>query len=536
MTLRIGTRGSALARAQAAIVAAALGAPTEIHAVRTAGDASDRPIPELGDGVFVTAIEDALRRGEIDVAVHSLKDLPTGERPGLIIAAVLEREDPRDVLVTRTRGGIGSLPHGAVVGSSSVRRDAFLRALRPDVVTRPIRGNVDTRLAKVRSGEYDGTVLALAGLRRLGVAVGDAEILDPRDCPPAPGQGALAAQCRADDGRTLALLGRLDHADTRRAVSAERALLRLLGASCEIPLGAWARAVEGTLVLDAALPTEGTILRAHAGGTDPEEVARGCFDALEGRVHAYDDRLSGAIVVLTRRPQDDRALAWTLRERGAEVIELPCIRTEPLADASGLRQAIEALGAGDLLVLTSRNGADAVAEVVPRGSVPCSVAAVGEATAERAAALGMRVRFVASRADGRTLAQELPLPRGEVVLARSDLADGDLPALLRRRGARVREVTAYRTIAEVQGDAGIVRRAVRRGPVAVVAASPSAVDALAAVVDGETLGRLTFVAIGRRTAERVRVRTGRAAIVASATDERALIDAIAPRQREEARS
>jgi len=284
MTLRIGTRGSALARAQTAIVSDAIGDEAEVVVIRTAGDASDRPIPELGDGAFVTAIEDALRRGEIDLAVHSLKDLPTDDRPGLTLVAILRREDPRDVLITRTRGGIASLPKGAVVGTSSPRRDAFLRALRADIATRPIRGNVDTRMAKVRSGEYDGAVLALAGLRRLGVPVEESEILDPRDCPPAPGQGALAVQCRADDRATGVIVARLDHADTRRAVEAERALLHLLGASCEIPLGTWGRVEDGAIVLDAALPTSDGIRRARARGTDPLAVAGECAEVLGSAV------------------------------------------------------------------------------------------------------------------------------------------------------------------------------------------------------------------------------------------------------------
>ena len=284
MTVRIGTRGSALARVQTTIVADRLAGPSEQIVIRTSGDTTDRPIPELGDGAFVTAIEDALRRGEIDVAVHSLKDLPTGERPGLVIGAILEREDPRDVLVTRARGGLATLPPNALVGTSSPRRDAFLRALRPDLAMRPIRGNVDTRLRKVREGEYDATVLALAGLRRLGVSVSEAEILDPLDCPPAPGQGALAVQCRADDAATIALVSGLDHAPTRSAVEAEREVLRILGASCEIPLGTWGRLVNGVIVLDAALPGEAGVARAHARGTDPLAVAREVADTLGGRV------------------------------------------------------------------------------------------------------------------------------------------------------------------------------------------------------------------------------------------------------------
>lgn len=280
MTVRIGTRGSALARAQTGIVARALGTPTEVVIVRTAGDASERPIAELGDGVFVAALEDALHRGAIDLAVHSLKDVPTGDRPGLPLVAILEREDPRDVLITHERGGMATLPRGARVGTSSPRRDAFLRAIRPDVVAVPIRGNVDTRLAKVRAGEYDATVLALAGLRRLGIAVAGAEILDPADYPPAPGQGALAVQCRADDDRARAIAARLDHAATRRCVEAERECLRLLGASCEIALGTWARIERDEVVLDAALASAHGIARAHARGTDPLAVAAECAEAV----------------------------------------------------------------------------------------------------------------------------------------------------------------------------------------------------------------------------------------------------------------
>lgn len=240
--------------------------------------------------------------------------------------------------------------------------------------------------------------------------------------------------------------------------------------------------------------------------------------------------LDGLTVVLTRRRPDNVALGSELRGRGAGVIELPCVRTDPV-DASQLEDAIRELRARDLLVLTSRTGVDAVARAMPREGVPCGVAAVGEATAERATTVGLRVRFVASRADGRTLGRELPLPRGDVVLARADLADPELPAMLRARGARVREVTAYRTVAEVSGDPQVVRRAMERGPVTIVVASPSAVEALSAAIDAATLRRATFVAVGPRTAERVRQRVGATAIaVADTTDVHAVSRAIVPRE------
>jgi hydroxymethylbilane synthase len=246
----------------------------------TAGDTSDRPIRELGDGVFVTAIEDALRAGRIDVAVHSLKDLPTEEPADLLIAGIPEREDPRDVLVTRSRDGLADLPRGAVVGTSSPRRAAFLRALRADATCREIRGNVDTRLRKVRDGEYDAVIVAAAGLRRLGIAFDEREALGVDLCPPAPGQGALAVQIRAGDAELRARVAALDHPATRIAVTAERELLRLMGASCEIPLGALGRCVNGTVRLDAAVAEDSGVRRASVRGGDPHDVARRAAEML----------------------------------------------------------------------------------------------------------------------------------------------------------------------------------------------------------------------------------------------------------------
>ncbi|OLC55673.1 MAG: hydroxymethylbilane synthase [Chloroflexi bacterium 13_1_40CM_4_68_4] len=275
MSLVLGTRGSELARAQAARVAALLGSDVEIRVVRTHGDDSTRSLRELGDGTFVTALEDALRRGEIDVAVHSLKDVPTDERPGLVIGAIPERADPRDVLVSRERLGLASLSPQARVGTGSPRRAAFLRALRPDLVCDDVRGNVDTRLAKVRSGEYEAVVLALAGLVRLGIDVGVDEILTLEEMLPAPGQAALALQCRAGDATTLARVDPIDDLALRLATDAERALLRELGGSCELPLGAYAVARDGTISLHAALALDGAeVRRTREVGTSPLALAR----------------------------------------------------------------------------------------------------------------------------------------------------------------------------------------------------------------------------------------------------------------------
>jgi hydroxymethylbilane synthase len=248
--LRLGTRGSALALAQsggvAATVIAELCRHVEMVSVQTAGDLSSASIATLGGtGVFVTALRDALLREDVDFAVHSYKDLPTASADGLTIVAVPPRQDPRDVLIARDGLTLGELPAGARVGTGSPRRTAQLLALGLGLEVVPIRGNVDTRLAKVAAGEVDAVVLARAGLARLDRLDEVTEVLDPLQMLPAPAQGALAIECRADDHELLELLVALDDPDTRAAVDAERTLLAVLEAGCTAPVGALADVAEG---------------------------------------------------------------------------------------------------------------------------------------------------------------------------------------------------------------------------------------------------------------------------------------------------
>jgi hydroxymethylbilane synthase len=253
-TLRFATRGSALALVQSDLVAAALRAHApdlEVEYVRitTEGD-KDRttPLSVLGGrGVFVRGVEEALLNGEADIAVHSLKDMPTVDAPGLVIGAVLERADPRDAFIGAQGRRLAELPSGARVGTSSQRRRALLQVMRPDLEIVELRGNVDTRLRKVADGEVDGAVLAAAGLTRLG-RIGEAtQIFEAMEFLPAPGQGAIAVECRADDTRTLTLVAGIEHAETRAAVEAERGFLAALGSGCSLPVGAYAQ-VDGELV------------------------------------------------------------------------------------------------------------------------------------------------------------------------------------------------------------------------------------------------------------------------------------------------
>jgi hydroxymethylbilane synthase len=249
-TLRLGTRASELARTQSQAVAdaitAATGAPVELVHIVTEGDRSSAAIPELGGtGVFVAAIRRALLEGSVDLAVHSYKDLPTAPQPGLILAAVPGREDPRDALVARDGLTLGELPPGSKVGTGAPRRVAQLRALGLGLDIVPIRGNVDTRLGRVAPGDLDAVVLARAGLSRLGRLDVITETLDPLQVLPAPAQGALAVECRTSDARTRELLGRLENPSARACVVAERSTLATLEAGCSAPVAAYAEVAEG---------------------------------------------------------------------------------------------------------------------------------------------------------------------------------------------------------------------------------------------------------------------------------------------------
>jgi hydroxymethylbilane synthase len=268
--IRIGTRGSLLAKTQAGAIKDALAAnghAAELVIISTEGDRSTGPIADIGVGVFTAALREAIHDHSVDMAVHSHKDLPTAPDPRFVIAAIPPREDPRDALVARDGMVLGELPAGSVIGTSSPRRVAQLRALGLGLEIRPLRGNLDTRLNRVSNGDLDGIVVARAGLARIGRLADVTETLEPAQMLPAPAQGALAVECRADDTELAALLAELDDADTRAAVTAERVLLAELEAGCSAPVGAIAEVVE-------SIDEDGRVF---------EELSlRGCVATLDG--------------------------------------------------------------------------------------------------------------------------------------------------------------------------------------------------------------------------------------------------------------
>lgn len=305
-TVRLGTRRSVLARTQSVQVARRLaesaGFRVEIVEVVTEGDVNMAPLAQMGGtGVFVSAVRTALQNGTIDIAVHSLKDLPTAQPPEVLLAAIPDREDPRDALLTASAPDLASLPPGARVGTGSPRRATQLAALRPDLEITGLRGNIDTRIGYLREGRLDAILLAAAGLRRVGREAEVAEFLDPARMLPAPGQGALAVECRPGDGIAEALAA-LDHAPTRAAVTAERAVLARAEAGCSAPIGALARWQDA--------PQEGAAAADRAGDA-PEPTGRLTLDA----VLADDD---GRLI--RRSFEGTAAEAQALGERTADAL------------------------------------------------------------------------------------------------------------------------------------------------------------------------------------------------------------------------
>lgn len=277
--IRIGSRGSQLALWQANHISALLreqGHEVEIEIIKTTGDKiTDVALAKVGTkGMFTKEIEEALAEGRVDVAVHSLKDLPTELPDGFELAAITKRVNPRDVFLSVKYESIRALPKGAHLGTSSLRRQAQLKVVRPDLDVYPLRGNVDTRIRKLEQGEYDGIILAAAGLTRLGKTQLVKETLSEDMMCPAAGQGALGIEIRAGDMEMREHLAFLDDAAARATTTCERALLNKLGGGCQVPIGAFAEMKEGTLLLTAivAQPDGSLILREHQGGRDPVQL------------------------------------------------------------------------------------------------------------------------------------------------------------------------------------------------------------------------------------------------------------------------
>ena len=474
--LTIGTRTSRLARWQSNHVIQLLQKAwpeisCHVTPFVTKGDKTlHRPLPQIGGkGLFTAELEQALRNGEIDLAVHSLKDLPVADAPGLTVGAIPDRAETCDGLVARNRYTLATLPAGARVGTSSLRRQAQILAVRPDLRVHSIRGNVETRIRKALEGDYDATILAAAGLQRLGLEDVVTEWLPPDVMLPAPGQGALAVQCRAGDEATLTLLAAIDNQFVRMTTTAERHFLQALGGGCSAPIAAYATGNEdGSLHLQGliASPDGQNVIRVAGTGDEPKALAvrlaeqarqRGATAILASvaakTAAPRPQPLHNRRVVITRARPQAPELARKLEELGAIPILFPTIQITAMPEPSNLDDAIRSLGRYDWVIFTSVNGVavfwermDALAaDVTIFDGV--KVAAIGPATGDALADRGVEPAFIPDEFVAERIAEGLGQVRGRsILLPRAELARKTLAELLSNRGAEVNEIATYRTL------------------------------------------------------------------------------------------
>lgn len=523
--LNVGTRISQLARWQTDHIIARLqdawpDLTCEVVPFVTKGDKTlDKPLPQIGGkGLFTAELERALHTGEIDIAVHSLKDLPVANPPGLTLGAIASRAPVQDGLVACNGWTLQTLPKGAIVGTSSNRRRAQLLAVRPDFTVRSIRGNVETRVRKVMEGDYHAAVLARAGLERLNLTDVVTEWLPLELMLPAPGQGALAVQCRADDEATLTLLAAVDDMHVRAAVTAERTFLDALGGGCSAPIAAHAQIMGENEVQMRALvaaPDGGKVVYVSGVGSDAAALGRALAQeaAEQGGATILDalHPLRGRRIVVTRARHQAQSLADKLQEVGATSLLVPAIHIAPMPDMSPLADAIRDLDTYDWVIFTSSNGVRVFWEQLNEMGRDASVledvqiGVVGSATAR---ALGRRrgvtPDFMPDEFVGEALAAGLGDVSGQkILLPRAEIARKNLAELLTEAGATVTDLPTYRTL-----PADIDERALaelKQGVDAVTFTSGSTVrNFMNAIGDRIALGDVVVACIGPITAESAR--------------------------------
>lgn len=515
-SLIVGSRGSQLALWQANYIKSRLeelGAEVRIEIIRTTGDKiTDVPLAKVGGkGLFTKEIEEALLEGRIDLAVHSLKDLPTELPAGLTLAAVPERELPYDALLGTK---LADIPQGGRVGTSSLRRCAQLRALRPDLVIENIRGNLDTRIRKLDEGRYDAILLAAAGLRRLGWQERIAEMFPPEIMCPAVGQGALGIETR-DHGPALEICRNLEHAPSRAAVEAERALLAGLGGGCQVPIGAHATVEGGRLTLRAVVAHPGgkTILRHLSEGAAEDAVsigvaaARALLDAgaraILVEVYGETQPLRGKHVVVTRAREQAGPFADLLRRLGAEVVELPAIQLVAQEFAP-----VE-ITVYDWLIFTSANGVRFFFETQGRPvNLLAKIAVVGPATAAALRDFGLTAEIIADEHVAEGLLDALSgvdLTGKNILLPLAVSTRDVLPRELAARGANVVTLPVYRNVPpEGLEQAAQALFAAESKPDWITFMSPSAVKNILAAAGHGALSGVKVASIGGVTSETIR--------------------------------
>ena len=528
MLLRIGTRGSKLALTQTNMVAKMLemtwpGLRCEVEIFKTQGDrtqAAGIPLPEIGGkGLFTAELEAALRDERIDLAVHSLKDLPVEDAPGLVMGAIPPREDARDIIVTRSGLGIDDLPAAAIIGTSSIRRQAQILFHRPDLIVKPIRGNVDTRIQKVMDGEYDGAVLAASGLIRLGIQDKITEYLPNWMMLPAPGQGALGVQCRADDPKTQGYLDGITDSSSYLCVKAERIFLQTLGGGCSLPVASFVIESGGVLNFQGRVTSADGSSRVEIKlrGNDPEKLgmqaaemalAQGAERLISTELPLKDKR-----VLVTRERSQAQPLIEKLIAKGAVPVRFPVLQFQPLPVPEFENLDINMF---DWVLFTSGNAvryffqnfADNRWQLADKGWQDFKIAVSGSATAAVLEGYGILPDFVPEQFVGEQLVAGLGDLSGQnILLPRSKRGRPEIAQMLRQKGANLLEIAMYDTIpTEPNSDDWAI---FDLGFDVVTFTSPTSVQHLVDILEGENrsvsrLAKKMIASIGPITSQSVK--------------------------------
>lgn len=462
----IGTRGSKLSLIQTTIIKNQLQAllPSsiiEIKTITTKGDKNMSPVPldSVGKGWFTKEIDRELLRGNIDIAVHSLKDLPEELPKDLIIAAIPRREDPREALVTAHNLSFSQLPRGAIIGTDSTRRKAQILHNRPDLVVKSVRGNVLTRLEKLDSGQYDGLFLAVAGLKRLELENRISEYFSLTDIIPSPGQGALAVVVKQTNKKLRSLLTKLNDTETVIAVNAERTFSKAIGGGCKMPVGAYAACQGDTITIHAVIGSlDGKQLEKDSitgAVEDAEIIAEKLADSLL-KISKPWYRIAEAgvskYIVITRPIEEDHIFNKQVEELGLQTFLYPAIEITKSSLSVPMKKQLQNLAAYDWILFTSRNGVRFFIEALKELTIDTSIlrskeiGAVGPKTKEALENYGFKVHFIPSEFTTENLAKEIKNIRSKkIFLPRSQIASTLLTELLEKKGAIVTNIPMYHT-------------------------------------------------------------------------------------------
>lgn len=521
--LKLGTRGSRLAMCQSEQVARLLrehnpGLQVELVIIQSTGDQIlTSPLWQIGGkGLFTREIEVALLEERIDVAVHSLKDLPTTNTPGLTIAAVPPRESPWDLLLSATPLELADLSENEVIGTSSLRRQALLSSIYPKLKIKDLRGNVPTRLAKMLEGQYRAIVLAEAGINRLQLTAPFTRRLTENELLPAPGQGALGIQSRANDEETISLLGPLNDYATVACTSAERALLHHLGGGCQAPLGAYTKIQDGELVLTGRVVSKDCTQSLQAtlsGSIDaPEQLGKSVAAELleqgasrwmsDWRVNPTEGETNQIVlqfetemkqkplynvpVIVTREEDADGPVSRALRSAGASPICLPLVVSTLLGLTKPMREAVQQIATFDWIILTSKRSFEALLQTgLSESEIKNPAirwACVGEGTSSRLRAFGVEPSLQASVQTADSLAAELLATLGtaasktRVLFPRSSIASQAIHEQFKLSGVQLHEVVAYDTTFSRIHDQALLKLLTSKQARCILFCSPSAVD------------------------------------------------------------